>query len=70
MTVHEKLIKSLLTLDVGEWQIIGTPTNEDEFNASFKKVMSSEGIEENQPKEVSEENKEVSEENKDSKDNN
>ena len=40
MTVHEKLIKSLLTLDVGEWQIIGTPTNEDEFNASFKKVMS------------------------------
>ncbi len=37
---------------------------------SFKKGMSSEGIEENQPKEVSEENKEVSEENKDSKDNN
>ena len=40
MTTHEKLIKSLLTLDIGEWQITGTPTNEDEFNTSFKKVMS------------------------------
>ena len=40
MTHQEKLIQSLLTLKVGEWQLIGRPTNEDEFNSSFKKVMS------------------------------
>tara|TARA_R100001015_G_C4540545_1_gene104682 strand:- start:47 stop:259 length:213 start_codon:yes stop_codon:yes gene_type:complete len=40
MTEQEKLIQSLLILKVGEWQLIGRPTNEDEFNASFRKVMS------------------------------
>ena len=40
MTEQEKLIQSLLNLKLGEWQLIGRPTNEDEFNASFKKVMS------------------------------
>ena len=37
---------------------------------SFKKGMASDTIEDNQPKDVSEENKDVFEENKDSKDSN
>ena len=37
---------------------------------SFKKGMASDAIEDNQPKDVSEENKDSSEENKDSKDSN
>ena len=37
---------------------------------SFKKGMASDSIEDNQPKDVSEENKDSSEENKDSKDTN
>ena len=37
---------------------------------SFKRGMASDAIEDNQPKDVSEENKDSSEENKDSKDSN
>jgi hypothetical protein len=36
-----KLGKALTNLNLGEWVLRGTPTNETEFNAMFRKITGS-----------------------------